>query len=135
MYSINVDPDRNLLRIKLNGFWDRETFQRFKQEAREAALTLPCEPGDHFVIADASNAAIQSQEIAELLSAYMTGKAFKFAFVTGNAVIRMQARRLFKESNVIIAGSVEEAERVLFPSNETDHTSSPISVPLPIRPT
>ena len=90
------------------------SFERFKREARDAALTLPGEPGDHYVIADASNAAIQSQEIAQLLLEYMKGKRFKFAFVTGNAVIKMQARRLFQETGVILAESVDEAERALF---------------------
>lgn len=114
MFTIATDPSHNLLRITLNGFWDPDTFEDFKREARDAALSLPCTPGDHYVIADASGAAIQSQKIAELLSHYMTGKTFRFAFVTGNAVIKMQAKRLFRETGVIIAESVEEAERALF---------------------
>ncbi|HEX7742240.1 MAG TPA: hypothetical protein VF489_04625 [Sphingobium sp.] len=114
MFTIATDPTRRLLRITLEGFWDKHTFERFKREARDAALTLPGEPGDHYVIADASRAAIQSQEVADMLAAYMTGKTFRFAFVTGNAVIKIQARRLFKESGVIIVDTVEEAEHALF---------------------
>lgn len=114
MFTIATDPPRQLLRITLEGFWDKDMFDRFKRDAREAALSLPCEPGAHYVIADASRAAIQSKEIAAMLSAYMMGKTFRFAFVTNNAVIKMQTKRLFRETGVIIAESVEEAERALF---------------------
>lgn len=118
MYTIQTEPERGLIRVALGGFWDSSTFARFKAEVREAALSLPGEPGRHKVIADASGAAIQSQEIADLLLAYMKGKTFRMAFVTGNAVIKMQARRLFREAGVIITETVEEAERALFSSSD-----------------
>lgn len=114
MYAIATEPARHLIRVTLSGFWDAATFARFKTDAREAALSLGCAPGTHCVIADASDAAIQSQEVAALLADYMRGKHFRFAFVTGNAVIRLQARRVFRETGVIVTATVAEAEQALF---------------------
>lgn len=113
-YTIGVERGRALIRITLRGFWDEEIFRRFKRDARDAALSLGEIAGEHSVIADASAAAIQSREVATLLTSYMAGKRFRFAFVTGKAGIKLQARRIFGQAGAMVVDTIEDAESALF---------------------
>lgn len=115
-YSIQIDGSRSLLRIAIEGFWDELTFARFARDVGEAERKLPDHAGGPAIIVDASRSTVQSKEFADVLLARIRERRFRFAFVSGNALVRLQARRLLSGSGAVIVETVEQAEAALFPS-------------------
>lgn len=95
-YHVEADPDRNLVRIKLSGFFLPEDIQGFLEVRRAAHATLRCGPNEHVTITDVTAMKIQPQEtvaaFGEVLSAPQY-RSRRLAFVTGPTLARSQLIR------------------------------------------
>ena len=88
-------PD--LIRIKVAGFWTRDTMGDFLRDVRKAVLSLSCPAGHHSVLCDVTNSVLQSQaNCADFIRLLTDDRmpARSVAAVTRNPVPRMQMRRL-----------------------------------------
>lgn len=117
-YSIDLDPPRDLVRIRLSGFFGIDDIARFQAELRLAHLRLGCgRRGGPLTINDISGMAIQSQDVVARWGAFLADPAHRsrrLAFVVASALARMQLQRVIggRDAQVFTDGS--EAELWLF---------------------
>lgn len=96
-YHIAVEPERDLVRISLSGFFDIEAIQAFDRDRRPAFARLTCAANQHLCLCDISGCNLQSQEAVAAFKALMSDSSLfsrKLAFFTGSSLARMQARRI-----------------------------------------
>jgi hypothetical protein len=95
-YSIQADPARDLVKIKLKGFFTPAALQAFKDERRMVHQQLRCGPNEHVSLADTREIGIQSQEMVAQFHAMLadpTYRSRKLAFVVASSLARMQLMR------------------------------------------
>lgn len=117
MYKITTEPRRKLVRLKLAGMLTREQVARLYREEHLAILAMGCRPGDHLCIVDLTACPLQIQEVAQAFQSEIksSGKARRLAMYVGEALGRMQARRIARErDDVAIFERRDEAEAWLF---------------------
>ncbi|PCD03905.1 hypothetical protein COC42_06140 [Sphingomonas spermidinifaciens] len=117
MYSITTEPARKLVRLKLMGMLSREQVAALYHEEHLAIRAMHCRPGDHLCIVDLTECPLQLQDVANAfqLGIKSDAKAKRLAMFTGQALGRMQARRIARERDeVMIFERREEAEAWLF---------------------
>lgn len=126
-YAIVADPARKLIRISFMGFWGADTMARFVTDEQAAVSSLGCEVGSHLVLADVSGAMLQSQDVVAAFHRFIAEAKFKaarLAFVTGNAALRMQARRLLLRPGMTVVATIAEAEAFLFAPGLSSNTKA-----------
>lgn len=117
-YSIDLDPPRDLVRIRLSGFFSVDDIARFQAELLLARRRLGCgRRGGPLTINDISDMAIQSQDVVARWGAFLADPAHRsrrLAFVVASTLARMQLQRVIgrRDARVLTDGS--EAERWLF---------------------
>jgi hypothetical protein len=117
MYQITTDPPRKLVRLKLLGMLTREQVTQLYQEEHRLIQEMGCRLGEHLCIVDLTDCPLQVQEVAQAFKSEVgsPAKARRLAMYTGNALGRMQARRIARErADVAIFNGREEAEAWLF---------------------
>jgi hypothetical protein len=103
--------------LKLNGMLTREQVDQLYAEEHRAIVAMGCRPGDHICIVDLTECPLQVQEVAQAFQSQIKApaKARRLAMYTGNALGRMQARRIAREREAVaIFEQREEAEEWLF---------------------
>jgi hypothetical protein len=113
MFTIEVDRNRGLLRIVLEGFMSMNEMTEFAEAHASAARDLDCAPGEHLTICDVTRCAIQPQDVAaelERLIVEAPRRARRLAVVVGDSPVRLQARRVVKREEAGLFVSVAEAE-------------------------
>lgn len=99
-YSIRVDGGARLLDMKLKGFWDVATVERFAHAIALAGQMLKstgCPPSEQLYLVDNSTLDIQSQEVVRRFEQLLDGGANpsrRTAVVVSSALLKMQARRV-----------------------------------------
>jgi hypothetical protein len=96
-FEIVADPQRNLLRMALSGFFQPEDVARFAERKRAAHAELRCSPNTHVTLVDVSACKIQTQTVVGAFAALIADpryRARRTAFVTGSSLATMQVRRL-----------------------------------------
>jgi len=117
MFEITTEPSRRLVRLKINAMLSREQVMDLYRKEHAAIVAMNCPLGEHLCIVDLTSCPLQLQEAAQAFQSEIgsSAKAKKLAMFTGNALARMQARRIAKERNdVAIFETREEAESWLF---------------------
>jgi hypothetical protein len=101
-YSIDVDPARNLVRIRMSGFFDHDDIQGFLEARRAAHARLTCPRNAHVTINDIRDMKIQSQEIVDAFREMLAQPAYRsrrLAFIVSPTLARTQLMRAIAGRN------------------------------------
>ena len=124
-FSIELDPPRHLVRIRLCGFFSAADIARFQTELLLVHRRLGCgRRGQPLTINDISGMAIQSQDVVARWSAFLADPAHRsrrLAFVVASTLARMQLQRVIGGRDAKVFTDPTEAERWLF----TDEVGDP----------
>jgi hypothetical protein len=100
-HSVDVDPDRGIVRYTLAGFFDDASLAAFRADRAAKLPLLRTPPNQHLTLCDVSRCSIQSQEALAVLRGMLgepRWRARRLAFVVGGALARMQVRRVVPTS-------------------------------------
>jgi hypothetical protein len=95
-FSIHVDPERDLVRIRMGGFFRQADIADFLEKRRLAHQALRCAPNDHVTLTDIREMSIQSHDVVDAFQALLAGSEYRsrrLAFVVGYTLARAQAIR------------------------------------------
>ena len=115
-YVVTADPDQDLLRITLSGFFDPTEVAGFDRARLAAHAQLRCGPNRHLTLIDVRDLKLQAQAVFEafrLMIADPATRAHRLAFVAGDAAIRLQVRRIVQRDDVRCFADIATAERWL----------------------
>lgn len=101
MYTIALDQERALIKVRLFGFWTPTTFANYRHEILALTGTLGDVPGGHATLCDISGALIQPKEIIDGFQKLIGGapiKSRRIAIHTNSPLSRMQGRRITSTS-------------------------------------
>lgn len=115
-FAFEVEPDRNLVRIWLGGFFSPLDVAAFVKERDRAHQRLRCSPNQHVTLVDIRAMAIQPQESVAAFQQMLSNPAVtsrKLAFVITRSLARMQIKRAAASRDAAYFESVEDAERWL----------------------
>lgn len=117
-FTIELDHARDLVRIRLSGFFSTDDVDRFQAELLLAHRRLGCgRRGGPLTINDISDMAIQSQDVVARWGAFIADPAHRsrrLAFVVGSTLARMQLQRVIAGRDAKVFTAADEAERWLF---------------------
>lgn len=116
-YEIAAEPERDLVRMTMSGFFSLGDVARLDRERLGAYSRLTCRPNDHLTICDVSGMKIQSQDVVAAFTRMASDPRYasrKLAFVTGSSLARMQTRRVTDREDVAYFTDMREAESWLF---------------------
>lgn len=102
-FSISVEPQANLVRIEMGGFFSQGDMAAFQAMLESKVETLDCPPNEHLTLCDVSAMKIQTQEMVGAFSQIVGHPKFRskrLAFVTGASLARLQTRRLTNRDGV-----------------------------------
>lgn len=127
-YSIEVEPRRRLVRIKIDGFFQMRDAATFIAARYAAHAELPHRsPPNHLTLCDVSDCRIQLNGVVEALRPLLSDPDLmsrRLAFVTGASSVRMQIRRLINRETAQAFETIEDAEAWLF-----DAPAAPRGIP------
>ena len=115
-YSIDLDLPRDLVRIRMSGFFSVEDISRFQKELKAAHALLGCR-GRPLTINDISGMAIQTQEVTARWGAFLANPAHRsrrLAFVVASTLARAQLKRAIGNRDARMFRNAAEAEEWLF---------------------
>lgn len=95
-FTIDVEPDRDLVRIRMGGFFTSGDIDAFLAARAQAHATLSCGPNQHLTLNDLREMKIQAQESVEMFRAMLADPAYRsrrLAFVIGQTLARTQLQR------------------------------------------
>jgi len=95
-YSIQIDPSRDLVRIRMSGFFAPEDIEDFLAARRDAHARLTCRRNAHLTLNDIREMKIQSQEIVDAFRAMLAAPDYRsrrLAFVVSSTLARSQLGR------------------------------------------
>lgn len=120
-YAITYDPSNRLLSLRMSGFWDDRTTDRFEADITSLSAKLQHLP-DHGgrVLVDASGFEVQAPAIIDRISAVTTavsGKVDRFALLNSGSVLqRRQIERVLPQGRLRLFADRADAMQWL---NET----------------
>ena len=95
-FDIVVDADRDLVVMRLAGFFDADALDRLLAARAVAARRLRCGPNRHLSLTDISAISIQAQDMVAAFGAVLSDPSFRsrrLAFVVATSLARVQLRR------------------------------------------
>ncbi len=95
-FSVDVDPSRDLVRIRMAGFFDEAGIREFLAARREAHRQLTCRRNAHVTINDLTGMKIQSQECVAMFRDMLAQPQYRsrrLAFVVSPTLARTQLMR------------------------------------------
>jgi hypothetical protein len=123
-FTIDIDPRRDVVRIRLSGFFSVDDISRFQTELLLAHKRLSCgRKGGPLTINDISGMMIQSQEVVTRWGAFLADPAHRsrrLAFVVGSSLARMQLQRAIGEREACVFTDAAAAEKWLFADAAVD---------------
>lgn len=117
VYSFQVDPSRNLVRIRMGGFFTREEIAAFVVARDAAHRQLTCAPNQHVTLNDIRDMKIQSQDIVEAFRDMLAAPAHRsrrLAFVVSPTLARTQVMRALDRRAAQCFEDIWRAEAWLF---------------------
>ena len=116
MFEIQAEPERKLIRLKISAMLTQEQVRELYRQEHMAILGMRCRLGEQLCIVDLTECPLQLQTVVSAFESQMgtNAKARKLAMYTGQALARMQARRLLKRADAAIFQTKAEAETWLF---------------------
>jgi len=125
-FHVEVDPSRDLVRIRLSGFFTQDDIQAFLEARRVAHAQLRCGPNRHLTINDVTEMKIQSQEIVAAFRDMLSAREYqsrRLAFVTGPTLARSQLLRALVNRTARCFDDVKTAEAWLFSDDASSRAS------------
>ena len=117
-FSIDVEPARELVRVRMSGFFSAADVDTFQWALQKAHRQLDCaRRGGPLTINDVGGMAIQSQDVAARWGEFLVDPAHRsrrLAFVVSSALARMQLKRLIGLREAEVFTDPVEAEQWLF---------------------
>ena len=118
-FSIDVEPERDLVRIAMAGFFTPQDIENFLDARREAHQKLRCPRNWHLTINDLRGMKIQPQESVAAFQQMLGAPEYRsrrLAFVIGQTLARGQLQRALtgRGPDVRCFDTVAEAEAWLF---------------------
>ncbi|RYE02826.1 MAG: hypothetical protein EOP61_07110 [Sphingomonadales bacterium] len=101
-FSIEADPSRDLIRIRMSGFFTQADLLEFLAARRDAHAELHCGPNQHLTLNDLREMKIQSQEMVDAFRAILADPLYRsrrLAFVVGPTLARTQLMRALDARN------------------------------------
>jgi hypothetical protein len=112
-FSIMVDPDLDLIRVDMGGFFSEADIEAFRSTLDARMAMLLCGPNEHRMLCDTSAMRIQAQEIVggfAKIVGHPKYRSKRLAFVVGGSLARGQTRRLTDRDGVEHFGDRASAE-------------------------
>lgn len=122
-FTIVVDPQRNLVRQYLGGFFVAEDIERFVAARNAAHRQLTCGPNEHVTLADVRDMKIQPQDMVGQFGAVLADpqhRSRKLAFVFASSLARMQLLRAAERRNARYFTDMPEAEAWLMADDDEE---------------
>ena len=116
-FSFKVEPDRDLVRIKMGGFFRQADIAAFVEARRVAHQQLTCPPNAHVTLNDIRGMDIQSHDIVDAFRAMLAAPDYRsrrLAFVVANTLARSQALRAIESREARWFTDTVQAEAWLF---------------------
>lgn len=121
-YTFDVDPARDLVRIRMDGFFTVEDIHGFVAARAEAHRQLLCGPNQHLTLNDLRGMKIQSQEIVaefrDLLAAPQY-RSRRLAFVVATSLARQQLLRALASRDARCFLDIASAEAWLLTGDDS----------------
>lgn len=113
LFSITVDPTRDLVRIVMTGLILPEHVSAFFEARRAAHAQLTCAPGRHLTLTDLRAVKIMPQETVSAFAALLTrpeSRAKRLAFVVSASLVSNQLTRILAGRDARCFAHPTEAE-------------------------
>ena len=123
-YSIEVDRDLSLVRIKMAGFFTNDDILAFLEARRKAHELLACAPNQHLTINDVRGFIRQPQTILDTFQEILNAREFqsrRLAFVVGPTLARSQVIRAIADRDARCFTDPVAAEQWLL---DPDHSET-----------
>ena len=120
-YSIQVDPSRDLVRIRMSGFFTPADVDGFVAARAKAHAELTCRRNAHLTLNDLREMKIQSQEIVDAFRAMLAAPEYRsrrLAFIVSSTLARSQLGRALGGRDARCFEDAEAAERWLLAGRE-----------------
>lgn len=120
-FNITSDPIQSMLRIRMTGVWTRGDVLDFVVEEELAAARLPCQPGEHLVLADLSDFNLQTPPVVGLFQEFIRNPALRskrLALVGGAGMAWIQIQKMMVRDGIAAFDRVETAERWLISGDD-----------------
>lgn len=116
-FSFEVDPQRDLVRIAMSGFFNKADIAAFIEARRVAHQQLACKPNAHLTLNDIRGMSIQSHDIVDSFREMLAAPEYRsrrLAFVVGYTLARSQAIRALESRDARWFDDPAKAEAWLF---------------------
>ena len=116
-FHFDVDPSRDLVRIRMSGFFTPEDIEAFLAARDDAHARLTCAPNQHLTINDLRGMKIQSQEAVDKFGEVLSERRHRskrLAFVIGKTLARTQLSRIASSRDAQCFDDLPSAEAWLF---------------------
>jgi hypothetical protein len=111
-FSIEIDAPRNLLRVRMSGFYSLEDVERYHAAVDAATLALGGAPSRQLMLNDISGMQIQAQEIIAAFKQVVSDPRYRerrVGFVVASSLARLQLVRVIGGRNAQLFESEAEA--------------------------
>ena len=116
-FTIVAEPGRDLIRIRMAGFFDPEDIQRFLAVRREVHARLTCGANQHLTLNDIRDMKIQARDVVEGFRQLLADPAYRsrrLAFVISPTLARSQLLRALDSREARCFEDPWEAEAWLY---------------------
>ncbi len=113
MYDIAFDPATRLLSMRLEGFWDVETLNRFAAELSALTERIERQWDDYPILSDSRGFSVQSVEVTAGFSRIMEVAVMRHrgpvAIVVGSRLNKLQVERSMMTDHLRVFLDIDEA--------------------------
>ena len=122
-FSFDVDPKRDLVRIKMAGFFKQDDIAAFIAARRTAHEKLRCAPNMHVTLNDIRGMSIQSHDVVDAFREMLAAREYRsrrLAFIVGYTLARSQAIRALESREARWFDDPAQAEAWLFADEKSE---------------
>lgn len=112
-FTVEAEPERDLIRIRMAGFFTRDDILAFLAARRDAHAKLRCATNQHITLNDLRDMKIQSQDMVDAFRAVLADPLYRsrrLAFVVSSTLARTQLMRAVAGRDVKCFDDVWTAE-------------------------
>jgi hypothetical protein len=116
-FTVRAEPSRDLIRIKMTGFFTPSDIQAFYDARAAEHARLTCGPNQHVTLNDLTEMKVQSQDVVAAFQNLLADSVYrsrKLAFVVDRTLARSQLMRALNGRTAKCFENRAEAERWLF---------------------
>jgi len=101
-FEISLDHARNIVKVRIWGFWDVELARKFEKEFKEKVTAVKTSGKDWYILMDLIASLTQSQEVQKIISKGLTflkdQRPKKRAILADKSIILFQAETLAQDT-------------------------------------